>query len=232
MKLILTCEHGGNKIPYAYKKHFNNNVVLKTHRGYDLGALDLFQHLEPLSDASYFSTTSRLLVELNRSLFSKQLFSEFSNGLSKNEKSEILNTYYFPYRTEVEYKIAEYIKGEQQVLHLSIHSFTPNLNGDKRKADIGLLYDSRNKKEQEFCKQLKTELLQQNPNLNVRFNYPYLGKADGFTTFLRKQFPTNYLGIEIEVNQTFALENSMDSILKQTISNPLIKLKSNHNLET
>ncbi|EPR70110.1 hypothetical protein ADIWIN_3792 [Winogradskyella psychrotolerans RS-3] len=231
MKLILTCEHGGNNIPEAFKKHFNE-AILKTHRGYDLGALDLFQQLEPLSDASYFSTTSRLLVELNRSLFSKQLFSEFSNGLSKNEKSEILKKYYFPYRTEIEYKIAEYIRSKQQVLHLSIHSFTSNLNGDERKGDIGLLYDSRHKKEQEFCKQFKANLLQQNPNLNVRFNYPYLGKADGFTTFLRKQFPTNYLGIEIEVNQKFATENSMNSVLKQTILNTLKVLKSNHNLET
>ncbi|SDI14827.1 N-formylglutamate amidohydrolase [Winogradskyella thalassocola] len=217
MKLILTCEHAGNEIPETYAKHFNNKAILESHRGYDLGALDLFQYLKPLSDASYFSTTSRLLVELNRSLFSKQLFSEFSNGLSKSEKSEILETYYFPHRTEIEYKIAEYVKNKQQVLHLSIHSFTPNLNGEERKGDIGLLYDSRQKNEQEFSKQLKAKLLQENPNLNVRFNYPYLGKADGFTTFLRKQFPRNYLGIEIEVNQKLVFKNRLNSELKQTI---------------
>ncbi|MBU2930187.1 N-formylglutamate amidohydrolase [Winogradskyella psychrotolerans] len=218
MKLILTCEHGGNEIPETYKKLFNNNkAVLESHRGYDLGVLNLFQHLEPLSDASYFSTTSRLLVELNRSLFSKHLFSEFSNGLSKHEKSAVLKTYYFPYRTAIEYNIAEYIKSEQQVLHLSIHSFTQNLNGDERKGDIGLLYDSRNKKEKEFCKELKVKLLEQNPNLNVRFNYPYLGKSDGFTTFLRKQFPTNYLGIEIEVNQKYSENNVMALNLKQAL---------------
>ena len=225
MKLVLTCEHGGNTIPEAYKKQFANKDVLKTHRAYDLGALDLFQQLEPLSDASFFSKTSRLLVELNRSLFSKQLFSEFSNNLPKHEKGDILRKYYVPYRTEVEYKIAEYLKENHNVLHLSIHSFTPNLNGDIRNADIGLLYDSRNKKEQEFCKQFKTKLLQQNPNLKVRFNYPYLGKADGFTTFLRKQFPTNYLGIEIEVNQKFADENMMDLELKNTIYKVIHSLK-------
>ncbi|REE08574.1 putative N-formylglutamate amidohydrolase [Winogradskyella pacifica] len=230
MKLILTCEHAGHEIPDTYKKHFNNKAVLKTHRGYDLGALDLFQHLKPLSDASYFSTTSRLLVELNRSLFSKQLFSEFSNGLSKNEKSEILETYYFPHRTEIEYKIAEYVKNKQHVLHLSIHSFTPNLNGEERKGDIGLLYDSRRKKEQEFCKEFKSVLLKQASNLNVRFNYPYLGKADGFTTFLRKQFPTNYLGIEIEVNQKFVKKNTMSLKLKQTLFNTINNLKSTQSI--
>ncbi|WP_179335883.1 N-formylglutamate amidohydrolase [Winogradskyella costae] len=228
MKLILTCEHGGNEIPKLYKKHFNNTIALKTHRGYDLGALDLFQHLQSLTDAFYFSITSRLLVELNRSLFSKHLFSELSNDLSKNEKSKILKTYYFPYRTKIEYKIAEFIKNNQQVLHLSIHSFTPNLNGDERKADIGLLYDSRNKKEQEFCKQLKVELLKHNPNLNVRFNYPYLGKADGFTSFLRKQFPTSYLGIEIEVNQKHSRNNGMSLNLKEALFNAIKSMRQHH----
>jgi len=228
VKLVLTCEHGGNKISNAYKNQFTDKTVLNSHRGFDLGALDLFEHLKPLADASYYSTTSRLLVELNRSLFSRQLFSEFSMRLSKNQKSEVLEKHYIPYRTEVEHRIATYMASNEQVLHLSIHSFTPELNGDLRNADVGLLFDSRNIKEQEFCKKLKETLLQQRPNLNIRFNYPYLGKADGFTTFLRKQFPKNYLGIEIEINQKFTDENSMELELKKIIYKTIddLKLKS------
>lgn len=223
MKLILTCEHGGNDIPEPYKKHFQNKAVLKTHRGYDLGALDLFQHLRPLSDASFLSTTSRLLVELNRSLHHKKLFSEFTNSLSKIEKTDIINSYYSPYRTAVQNAIKSYIKNGDAVLHLSIHSFTPHLNGETRNCDIGLLYDSTNQPEQHFCKQFKAKLLKQNPNLNVRFNYPYLGKADGFTTYLRTQFPANYLGIEIEVNQKFV----SDGILDLEISTALYRVVLN-----
>ena len=48
----------------------------------------------------------------------------------------------------------------------------------------------------------------------MRYNYPYLGKADGFTTYLRKQFQTHYLGIEIEINQKYAKANVMSSELK------------------
>jgi len=51
----------------------------------------------------------------------------------------------------------------------------------------------------------------------VRFNYPYLGKADGFTTYLRKQFPANYMGIELEVNQAFSVENKMPESLKNSL---------------
>jgi predicted N-formylglutamate amidohydrolase len=63
LKLILTCEHGGNKIPNEYVYLFQENQkVLETHRGFDLGALDTFDYLKSLSDYSKASTTSRLLI--------------------------------------------------------------------------------------------------------------------------------------------------------------------------
>ncbi|GHC51120.1 N-formylglutamate amidohydrolase [Ulvibacter litoralis] len=225
MKLLLTCEHGGNKIPKAYKNFFHT-PVLKTHRGYDLGALDLFQFLKSLSDASFFSTTSRLLIELNRSLHHRNLFSEFSSEFSKKEKAELITTYYVPYRAAVEKNIKNEIENGESVLHLSIHSFTPKLHGEKRNCDIGLLYDSKKKKEQEFCKQFKEGLLQQDSSLQVRFNYPYLGSADGFTTYLGKQFPKNYIGVEIEVNQKFASENVLNLELKKCIFTAIENFKS------
>ncbi|MFK7833861.1 MAG: N-formylglutamate amidohydrolase [Winogradskyella sp.] len=221
MKLILTCEHGGNKIPKKYEKYFKNKAILKTHRGYDLGALNLFQSLELLSDASYFSTTSRLLIELNRSLHHQHLFSEFTQSLSKSEKTAIIKTHSVPYRTNVENNIKHYINNGEAVLHLSIHSFTPVLNNIERNCDIGLLYDSSKKPEQQFCRDFKAALLEQNSSLKVRFNYPYLGKADGFTTSLRKQFSNNYLGIEIEVNQKYSLDNFMDSRITTALFNSI-----------
>jgi hypothetical protein len=40
------------------------------------------------------------------------------------------------------------------------------------------------------------------PELKVRRNYPYAGKADGLTSHLRLRFPQRaYVGIELEVNQ-------------------------------
>jgi predicted N-formylglutamate amidohydrolase len=226
VRFVLTCEHGGNDIPETYKKRFPNDKVLKTHRGYDIGALDLFQYLKPLSDVSFYSTTSRLFVELNRSLHHKMLFSELTKNLSKIEKDNIIKDYYLPYRFRVEDKIRNYVNRSEEVLHLSIHSFTPQLNGKTRNCDIGLLYDSQQNKEQEFCKNLKSILLKHNPNINVRFNYPYLGKSDGFTTFLRKQFPKNYIGIEIEVNQKFVANNIIEIELKEDIYKAINRLNS------
>ncbi len=39
-------------------------------------------------------------------------------------------------------------------------------------------------------------------DLKVRRNYPYTGKSDGFTAYLRRRFPADvYVGIELEINQ-------------------------------
>ena len=191
---------------------------MESHRGYDPGALDLFHSLKPLADFSCFSETSRLLVELNRSLHHSNLFSEYTGNLSGEEKSKILKSYYFPYREKVEREIEKAMQAGEKVLHLSIHSFTPKLNGIERNADIGLLYDPSKKAEKAFCARMKQELLAEGLELRVRFNYPYLGKADGFTTHLRKVFPENYSGIELEVNQKFSSGNRMEEGLRQKIS--------------
>jgi predicted N-formylglutamate amidohydrolase len=214
MKLIVTCEHGGNEIPENQQHLFlSNRAILQTHKGLDMGALDLYNHLKPLSNFSICSTTSRLLIELNRSLHHKNLFSEFSKKLSKVEKKVLITSYYSVYRNTVETTIRNYIQEGNEVVHISVHTFTPVLNSIVRNCDIGLLYNSSLQNEKAFSHQLKKRILEQNPLLNVRFNYPYLGKMDGFTTYLRKQFPNNYIGIEIEVNQKYAIENKLNTTI-------------------
>ena len=215
MKLIISCEHGGNQIPEQYKHLFvGGKKALNSHRGYDPGALDLYMELKSLADFSEKNEISRLLVEVNRSLGHPALFSEFTKNLDQIEKEKIISRYYLPYRNDIEQNIKEFIDSEEEVFHLSIHSFTPVLNGEKRNADVGLLYDPSRKAEKEFCKNFKNNLKNKGQDLKIRFNYPYLGTADGFTTYLRKKFQKNYIGVEIEVNQKFSDHNKMDPRLK------------------
>ncbi len=218
MKLILTCEHGGNQIPPNFQHYFEKeSELLETHRGYDLGALDTFRALKRYASYSNYSETSRLLIELNRSTHHKNLFSEIGKKLSNQEKQNLIAGYYSDYRNEVENEIGKLIENGEAVLHLSIHSFTPVFDEETRNCDIGLLFDSRKKKERTVCEKMKAFINQTDENFLVRFNYPYLGKADGFTTHLRKQFSENYLGIEIEINQKFSSKNVMDERVKSVL---------------
>lgn len=222
MKFILTCEHGGNEIPQDYEKIFiNAGTILNSHRGYDPGALDLFFFLRDLADYSYYSTTSRLLVEPNRSLAHPKLFSEFTKNLSSQEKNSIVDRFYIPYRNSVEGVISEILEKGEKVLQLSVHSFSPEMDGIVRDADVGLLFDPSMEEEKNYCKILKKQLLLAGPELKVRFNYPYLGRSDGFTTYLRKKFPRNYSGIELEINQKYSVGNQMEAALKLKIKRAL-----------
>jgi predicted N-formylglutamate amidohydrolase len=208
MHILITCEHGGNRVPARYRPLFKRHrEALESHRGYDPGALAIARDLARAFEAELvYSTTSRLLVELNRSPRHPQIFSEATRGQPPEERQTLLQRYYFPYRRQVEAEVARATRGGERVLHISAHSFTPRLNGIERRADVGLLYDPRRAGERRFCLAWKRALESARPGLLVRRNYPYRGYADGLTTHLRRRFAErSYSGIELEVNQKHAL---------------------------
>jgi predicted N-formylglutamate amidohydrolase len=92
------------------------------------------------------------------------------------------------------------------VVHVSVHSFTPKLRGERRRVDVGFLFDEARALERRFCnawrKALRAELTRERVALVLADNSPYSGDAPALTTSLRAQFPKGaYLGIEIELNQ-------------------------------
>ena len=220
-KVIITCEHGGNELPPEFNAAFDGaEEALTSHRGYDIGALELFQKFaaSKVADSSFSSSTSRLLVELNRSRHHPKLFSEFTQRLNEEVKRKIVTQHYTPYREKVEEQISDWIQNGFQVLHLSVHSFTPVLNGEKRKADIGLLYNPSREREQLFASKWRQEINRLNSDYKVRYNYPYKGTSDGFVTLLRRKHAAeDYAGLELEVNQKFALGNQQEWLELQQV---------------
>jgi predicted N-formylglutamate amidohydrolase len=201
---LITCEHGGNHIPPRYRHLFKGHEdLLQTHRGYDAGALTMAQEMaEALKAPLFVATTSRLLIDLNRSLGHPRLYSEATRMASKELRREILEAHYLPYRSQVEAAVRNEIAKGRRVIHLSSHSFTPVLDGEVRKADIGLLYEPARDGERELCLRWQAALKIVAPEQRVRRNYPYTGNSDGFTAYLRKCFAENdYAGIELEINQ-------------------------------
>ena len=214
--LFLSCEHAVDTIPADYQHLFKGHPsILSTHRAIDFGALEIATHLKKALACAYQSATiSRLLIDCNRSLNHKDCFSEFTSSLSSEEKKQLIDKYYLPYRNRSENIIDDSINTGHQVLHLSIHSFTPVFNGMERNAGIGLLYDPKRHGEKEVARELQRLLSLETPAYRVRMNYPYSGSSDGFTTALRKKHPeVDYLGLEIEVNQSLAKnKNTRDPI--------------------
>ena len=148
------------------------------------------------------STISRLVVDLNRSIGHPRLFSTPIRDSSATLRAEIVDRYYRPYRDEVEAFVARFVALRRRVIHISSHSFTPELDGKVRQADVGLLYHPARRGEAKLCARWKRSLAAYAPDLRVRRNYPYAGKGDGLTSYLRRRFPDRaYVGVELEINQ-------------------------------
>ena len=233
--LLITSEHGGNKVPEKYTDLFNNHSnLLNTHRGLDFGTWNLAHYLEKKTSipVKLFGTEiTRLLVDVNRSLWRRTLFSEITKSLSKADKEIILEKYYYAYRNPIYDFVKDEIGKGRNIIHIAVHSFTPILKGIERNTDIGLLYNPERVNEKVFSKRLKTELINNPLKWRVRFNYPYRGKPDGFTAHFRKLYPDDkYLGIEYEVNQKYATKNNqfpkhISDFLVNTLSTTITKFK-------
>ena len=208
--LILTCEHASNKLPAVFKKAVPVEV-LKTHRAFDIGAVQVFRKLVKFAKPEYSceGKFSRLFVDLNRTITNKSAFSDY---LRDNAKAKAQATAYWKeYRADIEKFIESSLSLPKRtsksttIVHLGIHSFTPELNGKVRNTDIGILYDPARPQERAYAQVIKAEIQRLHPEMKVRFNYPYKGTTDGLTTTLRKKIGPRYVGIEIEINQKFFL---------------------------
>lgn len=202
-RLVLTCEHGGNRVPAAYAALFRGaGRALGSHRGLDRGALAAARHLaRALRAPLVAATVTRLLVDLNRSRGHPRLFSQFSAGLPAAGRARLLARHYEPYRARVAAAIGAGLAGGGRVLHVSVHSFTPVLGGVRRRADVGLLYDPARAAEARFCARWQAALAAAAPGWTVRRNYPYRGTSDGQVVELRRRFGARYAGVELEINQ-------------------------------
>ena len=201
---LFTCEHGGNRIPARYRPLFaGRRALLASHRGFDPGALVMAKALARAFDAPLAAATvSRLLVDLNRSLGHRQVFSPMTRAAPAALRARIVDEHYRPHRTEVERLVCAELARGGRVIHVASHSFTPVLDGVVRTADVGLLYDPRRRRESALCARWKHALAVRAPALRVRRNYPYAGKGDGLTSYLRTRFdPAAYVGVELEISQ-------------------------------
>jgi predicted N-formylglutamate amidohydrolase len=218
---LLTCEHAGNLVPVECRHLFRKNrKILSTHEAYDAHALSLARHMAQTLDVPlFFARETRLLIDQNRSLSNRNLFSRYSRTLSLQEKNNLIAILYKPHHQRIEEQIDRMLSQQQTVFHFAIHTFTPVFHNKTRTADIGLLYDPGSKLESSACACIRDSLLLSMPRLRVRRNYPYRGTNNGLTAAFRERFGTRlYAGIEIEVNQRMAAAGRLKRVAKDLVS--------------
>lgn len=178
-QVVITCEHATNILPedYAWNES-DKRYFVNEHWGSDIGAFDMANSLAAELKCVFVHTLySRLLIDTNRSLVADTLFRRAGDGktvgLNKDmdfdEEQSRIGKYYVSYYEalrEISLKInPSYI--------LSIHSFTPNYQGELRPMEIGILcsHDSA-----DFAADLNKGMIEKGYKSEI--NAPY----DGITT--------------------------------------------------
>ncbi len=94
--LVITCGHGGNRIPEPYRNLLRaDQGLLSSHRGFGAGALVMAGALaRALGAPLAVSTVSRLLVDLNRSIGHPRLCSQAIRKAPAEVREQIVKHYY------------------------------------------------------------------------------------------------------------------------------------------
>jgi predicted N-formylglutamate amidohydrolase len=179
--------------------------MLNTHRGSDPGTLELAGTMRQVLGRKtplIASTTTRLLVDLNRSPDHPSVFGPSVQSVSPEMRARILAKWYMPHRLKVERSVERAVTRTGSCVHVGVHSFTPVLRGKRRDVDIGILFDPARAFESTVAAAWIEVLELMGSRLRVKENEPYAGVDDGLTTFLRTRFADKqYAGLELEVSQ-------------------------------
>ncbi len=147
--VVLMCDHASRVLPQAYGTLGVDEAALWRHIAWDIGAADVTARLATMLDApAVLSGFSRLLIDCNRSVESPTSVPEESDGVlvpgNRNiddaERAFRIASYFRPYHDAAEDVIAA--KRAQGIVPaiLSMHSFTPVMNGHERPWHVGLLW--------------------------------------------------------------------------------------------
>lgn len=206
--LVLSCEHATAWIPRVLDLGVDE-PTRTSHLGWDPGAPDLAVRLALATGAPLLmAPVSRLVVDANRSrtnpdVVASQPFGADvpgNAGLSPQEIEARLTALHDPWCRALRAEVDRLVELGDQVTHISVHSFTPELNGVRRQVQVGLLYDPERPAEVEVAAQLIEAAA--SLGLDARANEPYPGWNDGTTTWLRRLHADPvYSGLELEVRQ-------------------------------
>jgi predicted N-formylglutamate amidohydrolase len=205
--IVLSCEHASWTLPPGEDLGVDPDV-LRSQASWDPGAYEIAARVgEALGLPVHASAFSRMWVDLNRPIDHPGAVPLASYGapvpgnaiLRPHERAARLDQFHRPYWEAVRRDVRARLVDGGRCLHLSSHSFAPELDPEKRTYDCGVLYDPAAMFEAGLAERLQFGL--RRAGLDVRANQPYRGTEAALVTSLRGELgPARYAGIEIETS--------------------------------
>ena len=223
--LLLVCDHASNRFPQSLGSMGLDYLDRVSHMTLDIGAGAIAESLaDKLGATALLCQYSRLVVDCNRELSDNSMFLENSEGtnipgnqnLQINEKERRVSEIYWPYHNAIEAQICRLRDQYINPIVISIHSFTPVMNGEDREWEMGVLWDKDQITAEFFLNKLT------DAGFFVGNNEPYSGKApEDFTIdYHAEPIGLPHVGIEIRqdlINHDEGVERITDT-LQEVIS--------------
>ncbi len=178
--IMLVCDHASCRFPRSLGDMGLDPFARRCHLAVDIGAGPLTERLaESLGVTAVVHNYSRLVIDCNRQLMDPSAFLEYGDGilvpgnrnLHQSDKDLRASALYWPYHVAIEEQIDRLRLAGPLPAFVSIHSFTPVLNGESRGWEMGVLWDKDEKMRSVFLEGLR------GAGYHVGDNEPYSGKA-------------------------------------------------------
>ena len=202
LPILLVCDHASCRFPKSLGDMGLDPFARRCHLAIDIGAGPLTEKLaETLGVTAVVQNYSRLIVDCNRQLMDPSAFLEYGDGilvpgnrnLHQEDKDLRASALYWPYHVAIGEQVERLSKVGPPPVFVSIHSFTPVLNGESREWQMGVLWDKDEQTRSIFLEGLRAA------GYLVGDNEPYSGKApqDFTIDHHAEEIGLPHVGIEI-----------------------------------
>lgn len=201
--LLLSCEHASNRLPEGWAWPEADAWLVGEHWAWDPGAATLTRALAAeLGAPAVLSRFSRLLVDPNRPLDSDTLFRGVADGravalnasVSEADAAARVARCYTPYHAAFDAMVAAH----PGVPLLSMHTYTPSYEGQRRDVQLGVLFDDDEPWALRWFEALR------GCGYDVRLNEPWSGRKGLMYAAQRHARQHGRLSVEIEVRNDLA----------------------------
>lgn len=226
--VVLTCEHASPRLPPGLASDAASRRLLGTHWGVDLGGWALALELSRRLDAGLIGGAwTRLAIDLNRAPGDPTLARpiagdvavRWNRRLGVNGLLSRIDRWHTPYHAEVDRRITRHLLLGIHPLILSIHTFTPELDGERRPFQIGVLFREHDVLGRALARRIRTE------GLSVRLNQPYSG-IDGLMYSAERHGSHHRLPcLELEINQALFAKRGVAAGLGSALARAVAGLK-------
>ena len=180
--LVIFCDHAGRAFPRKLGTLGLNPAQLDQHIAWDIGIAKVVAALAHALDApAALASYSRLVIDCNRRLDDPTSIAQESDripipgnrGLDARARAQRADEIFRPYHAAIAGLIQRKLAAGQSPAILSLHSFTPAMNGFRRPWHFGILWN----RDPRLAVPLMARLAQM-PHVCVGDNEPYSGRDE------------------------------------------------------